>query len=93
MSVVQTEVDHLQLIVRNYPTKYLYTITFNSMVASEDENNKKKTLFKEKNLLIKKKWSKNGSTNIIWNTNLFWEFTDGTRKIERFQWIKIAFSS
>ena len=60
MSFVQTEVDHLPLIVRNYPTKYLYTITFNSMVASEDENNKtKKTLFKEKNLLIKKmeqKW-------------------------------------
>ena len=48
MSFVQTEVDHLSLIVRNYPTKYLYTITFNSMVASEDENNKKKTLFKEK---------------------------------------------
>ena len=24
MSFVQTEVDHLQLIVRNYPTKYLY---------------------------------------------------------------------
>lgn len=59
MSFVQTEVDHLPLIVRNYPTKYLYTITFNSMVASEDENNKKKTLFKEKNLLIKEmeqKW-------------------------------------
>ena len=59
MSFVQTEVDHLPSIVRNYPTKYLYTITFNSMVASEDENNKKKTLFKEKNLLIKKmeqKW-------------------------------------
>lgn len=48
MSFVQTEVDHLPLIVRNYPTKYLYTITFNSMVASEDENNNKKTLFKEK---------------------------------------------
>lgn len=61
MSFVQTEVEHLPLIVRNYPTKYLYTITFNSMVASEDENNKKKTLFKEKNLI--KKWSKNGSTN------------------------------
>ena len=29
----------------------------------------------------------------IWNINLFWEFTDGTRKIERFQWIKITFSS
>ena len=61
MSFVQTEVDHLPLIVRNYPTKYLYTITFNSMVASEDENNKKKTLFKEKNLLIKKmeqKWKR-----------------------------------
>lgn len=59
MSFVQTEVDHLPSIVRNYPTKYLYTITFNSMVASEDENNKKKTLFKEKNLLIKEmeqKW-------------------------------------
>ena len=49
MSFVQTEVDHLPLIVRNYPTKYLYTITFNSMVASEDENNKtKKTLLKKK---------------------------------------------
>ena len=48
MSFVQTEVDHLPLIVRNYPTKYLYTITFNSMVASEDENNKKKLFLKKK---------------------------------------------
>ena len=39
MSFVQIEVDHLPLIVRNYPTKYLYTIAFKSMVASEDENN------------------------------------------------------
>lgn len=48
MSFVQTEVEHLPLIVRNYPTKYLYTITFNSMVASEDENNKKKLFLKKK---------------------------------------------
>lgn len=48
MSFVQTEVDHLPLIVRNYPTKYLYTITFNSMVASEDENNKKRLFLKKK---------------------------------------------
>lgn len=79
MSFVQTEVDHLPLIVRNYPTKYLYTITFNSMMASEDENNKKK-LFLKKKTFSKKNGAKMEALIEIWNINLFWEFTDGTQK-------------